>query len=109
MKKHIIYLVTDANRIHVEAAYCQDFVPQLADLQFSSYRNIALSKFNRIVHIEEFTYAEQAQKRLSELNHFTRMQKERLIRRYNPNWLNICNPSHHTVNMQLSQVQTQAY
>ncbi len=90
MKKHLIYIATDPNRAYVEAGYTQDLIAQSADLQFHSSRNAGkLPKFNRIVHVEEFASFDSAQKRLMELTHFTRMQKERLIRKHNPNWLNI--------------------
>lgn len=90
MKKHLIYLVTDPNRVYVEAAYTQDLIAQSANLQFRAIHNAGKSnKTNRIVHVEEFSSFDTAQKRLIELTHFTRMQKERLIRKHNPNWLNI--------------------
>lgn len=90
MKKHLIYIATDPNRAYVEAGYTQDLMAQSANLQFHAIRTAGtFPKFNRIVHVEEFTSFDNAQKRLIELNHFTRMQKERLIRKHNPNWLNI--------------------
>jgi hypothetical protein len=39
--------------------------------------------------MEEFASFEEAQKRKSELLMYTPMMKERIIRRNNPNWLNI--------------------
>ncbi|SKB97343.1 putative endonuclease [Sphingobacterium nematocida] len=90
MKKHLIYIATDPNRVYVEAGYTQDLMTQSSNLQFHSIHSSGRSpKFNRIVHVEEFSSFDAAQKRLIELTHFTRMQKERLIRRHNPNWLNI--------------------
>ena len=90
MKKHIVYLTTDANRVYVEAGYCQDITLKILELQqslsaFMSHR----PKFTRVVHMEEFDSFEAAESRKNELNSFTRMQKEKLIRRYNPNWLGI--------------------
>ncbi|MFD2554713.1 GIY-YIG nuclease family protein [Sphingobacterium tabacisoli] len=94
MKKHLIYIATDPNRAYVEAGYTQDLITQSANLQFHSSRNVGkLPKFNRIVHVEEFASFDSAQKRLMELTHFTRMQKERLIRKHNPNWLNLTSSS----------------
>jgi putative endonuclease len=93
MKKHHIYIATDPNRTYVEAGYTQDLISQSANIQFQSSHSMGkLAKFNRIVHLEEFASFDNAQKRLIELSQFTRMQKERLIRKHNPNWLNI-NPS----------------
>ncbi len=74
MKKHIIYFATDANRINIEVGYCT---------------NILDIKFNRIVYTEEFRSFDEAQKRKLTLHTYTHMMKERLIRKYNPNWLNI--------------------
>lgn len=90
MRKHIIYLATDANRAAIEANYSQDHIPQFTEQQFGLYHrsNTAL-KLNRIIYTEEFATMEAAQKRLIEVKSFTRMQKEKLIRRNNPNWLNI--------------------
>ncbi|TDQ79708.1 GIY-YIG nuclease family protein [Sphingobacterium yanglingense] len=93
MKKHLIYIATDPNRAYVEAGYTQDLIAQSSNLQFHAIRSTGtFPKFNRIVHVEEFTSFDSAQKRLIELSHFTRMQKERLIRKHNPNWLNITSP-----------------
>ncbi|MGN0002684.1 MAG: GIY-YIG nuclease family protein [Sphingobacterium composti] len=90
MQKHIVYIITDANRIYVEAGYCQDISLKLFELQNSANSFMLCgSKFSRIVHTEEFDTFEAAERRKNELNTFTRMQKEKLIRRYNPNWLGI--------------------
>lgn len=92
MQKHIVYITSDANRIYLEAGYCQDISLQLFELQQAHGRFMTTSpKFSRIVHVEEFENYEAAQKRKLELNSFTKMQKERIIRRYNPNWLSITN------------------
>lgn len=90
MKKHLIYIATDPNRVSVEAGYTQDLLTQSSHLQFHSIHSAGRSpKLNRIVHAEEFSSFDMAQKRLIELRGFTRMQKERLIRKHNPNWLSI--------------------
>lgn len=74
MKQHIIYFATDANRINIEVGYCT---------------NMADIKFNRIVYMEKFNSFEEAQQKKLIFHTYTRMMKERIIRRYNPNWLNI--------------------
>lgn len=90
MKKHIIYITTDANRVYVEAGYCQDIRLKLFELQTTANTfMIRGPKFTRIVHTEEFETFEAAERRKNELNSYTRMQQEKLIRRYNPNWLGI--------------------
>lgn len=92
MPKHIVYITTDANRIYLEAGYCQDIALKLFELQNASSSFMARGpKFSRIVHTEEFDSFEAAERRKNELNAYTRMQKEKLIRRYNPNWLGIYN------------------
>ena len=90
MQKHIVYITTDANRVYVEAGYCQDLALKLFELQSSASSFMSgTPKFSRIVHTEEFDSYEAAERRKNELNSYTRMQKEKLIRRYNPNWLGI--------------------
>lgn len=90
MQKHIIYITTDANRMFIEAGYCQDITLKVFEMQqsFSTFLSSA-PKFCRIVHTEEFNSFESAQKRKNELNNYTHTQKQRLIRKYNPNWLGI--------------------
>ena len=90
MKKHIVYITSDANRIHLEAGYCQDLNFKIFELQSQS--SLLLSnkpKAIRIIHVEEYDSYEAAQKRKNELNLYTRMQKEKVIRKHNPNWLSI--------------------
>lgn len=90
MQKHIVYITTDANRIYLEAGYCQDISLKLFELQNSTNSFMARGpKFSRIVHTEEFETYEAAEKRKKELNSYTRMQHEKLIRKFNPNWLGI--------------------
>lgn len=88
MQRHFIYITSDANRIYLEAGYCQDITLQLFELQQASSSFMPTTpKFSRIVYMEEFDSLELAQKRKNEINSFTKMQKERLIRKMNPNWL----------------------
>ncbi|GEM_PF-396734 len=80
MKRHIIYLATDANRINIEVGYCNNIIEQLFPLHI---------ELKRMVYMEEFHSFEEAQKRKLALYTYTRMMKERIIRKHNPNWLNI--------------------
>lgn len=88
MKRHYVFITADTNRVYLEVGYCQDINLQLFEC---ARHNVTLSvgapKFNRIVYVEEFTNIESALHRKLELTHYTKMQKERLIRRRNPNWL----------------------
>lgn len=92
MKKYIVYIITDANRIYLHADVCQDLSIKLYELQ-NATSTLFLSgpKYTRIIHTEEFEHKDDAERRASELNSFTRMQKEKLIRKNNPNWLSIHN------------------
>ncbi|MCI0921278.1 GIY-YIG nuclease family protein [Sphingobacterium rhinopitheci] len=92
MQRHFIFITSDSNRIYLEAGYCQDICLQLFELQQASSLFMAKApKFNRIVYVEEFSNPESAQRRKVEINSYTKMQKERLIRKNNPNWLGITN------------------
>lgn len=90
MQKHIIYIAADANRTYLEVDYCQDIA--LKSFEIQSFKTNFLSKtpkLTRIVFTEICDTLEIAQRRMSELNNYTKMQKDRLIRRNNPNWLSI--------------------
>lgn len=92
MKRHFVFITSDANRIYLEAGYCQDINLQLFEIQQASTNFMMKAlKFNRIVYVEEFDNPEIATQRAKEINNYTKMQKERLIRKYNPNWLSITN------------------
>lgn len=97
MKRHFIFITSDTNRLFLEAGYCQDIHLKLFEIQqASSSFMIKAPKFNRIVHVEEFDNLESAMKRKIEINKFTKMQKDRLIRKGNPNWLSITNYDRNT-------------
>jgi len=90
MKKHCIYMVTDSNRYYLEVGYCTDLHLKLHEIEQARGSLFSTApKFNRVVYTEELPTFEAAQKRMNDIKHFTRMQKERLVRRNNPNWLNI--------------------
>lgn len=88
MQKHIVYLVTDANRRVIQADYCSNITQRIIDLQEAAIRFVfGKARLSRVVYTEEFDSFEDAQLRKMELSTFTHMMKERLIRRQNPNWL----------------------
>ena len=74
MTKHIIYFATDANRMNIEIGYCN---------------NILDITPNRVVYTKEYPSFDEAQKQKLVFLNYTRMMKERIIRKHNPNWLNI--------------------
>ncbi len=90
-QKHIIYIATDANRWYLEVDYTQDITSTSYKLAQSNDNCSANcnSMLSRIVFFEEFDHIEKALARKKELSQYTRMMKERLIRRQNPNWLNL--------------------
>lgn len=91
MKKHIIYIATDANRCYLEVDYTQDLIATYYELQDTKVISYVSNtpKLSRIVWVEEFDNYEVAMARKKELILYTRMMKERLIRRQNPNWLSL--------------------
>ena len=91
MQKHLVYIATDANRLYLEVDYCQDINVKYFELlaQLSSCFLSPSPKLSRIILVEEYPTFEAAVKRKAELNMYTRMMKERVIRRNNPNWLSL--------------------
>jgi len=85
-----IYILTDSNRncLHVGMT---DNLPQAA----KTYRELtglfsdAGANVSRLVYYETLPDNPAALRRFNEVSRYTRMQKERLIRRRNPNWLNL--------------------
>jgi putative endonuclease len=76
--------------MYIEAGYCEHIAHRLFEMQQASTPLFpGRPKLGRIVYMEEFASFEEAQKRKSELLMYTPMMKERIIRRNNPNWLNI--------------------
>lgn len=90
MTTHHIYILTDSNRLYLEVGYCGDVHHKMMEIyQSNSVLFSNTPKFSRMVFSEEYPSYESAQERIIELCTYTRMQKERLIRKSNPNWLNV--------------------
>jgi len=83
MNTHI-YILTDSNRTCLH-------VVELPDTTGDTIPD-PLSNASRVVYQESLTSEESARKRFEELSRYTRMQKERLIRKHNPNWMNLNSP-----------------
>lgn len=99
MQKHYIFISTDANRTYLEAGYCQDIALHLFELQQAGTSFMAKAlKFSRIVYVTAFDNKETALRHKQEIQKYTKMQKERLIRKSNPNWLGITNYTINTNN-----------
>ncbi|MEC3881701.1 GIY-YIG nuclease family protein [Parapedobacter sp. 10938] len=83
-----IYILTDSNRNCLHVGMTDDL--QKAAKTYRELNGLffeAISNVSRLVYHEAFTNEEEALLRFKELSRYTRMQKERLIRRRNPNWL----------------------
>ena len=85
-----IYILTDSNRncLHVgmtnDLHKAKNTYNELPGLFFD-----ACSKVSRLVYHEALPSEAVALRRFKELSGYTRMQKERLIRKGNPNWLDL--------------------
>ncbi|UIR57895.1 hypothetical protein LZQ00_08750 [Sphingobacterium sp. SRCM116780] len=91
MHSYTLYIITDSNRQFLNVDITTDLALTVNEIKSSI--NLFFPNgphLTRIVHLETFDSKEIAAKRKSELHHFTRMQKERLIRKYNANWNNLC-------------------
>lgn len=90
MTNFYIYIVTDCNRRYLEVALTNDLSLTLNELRdASNFLFHSGPHLNRIIHLESFSSSEAAQKRQQEISRYTRMQKEKLVRRSNPNWMNL--------------------
>ncbi len=88
--KKFVYIVTDRNRtsLHVgmssDLIKTLDFYKQMPSLFFDSGQQLT-----RLVYFEEFKTEAQALGRFKLISRFTRMQKERLVRSCNPEWVDL--------------------
>ncbi|MBK1439298.1 GIY-YIG nuclease family protein [Parapedobacter sp. ISTM3] len=85
-----IYILTDCNRTCLHVGMAQDL-----ERAIKTYREApglffdACAKVSRLVYHEALPTEESALRRFRELSTYTRMQKEKLIRKYNPNWVDL--------------------
>jgi len=85
-----IYILTDCNRTCLHVSMANDLNEAAnTSKSLSKYFVDSCSKVSRVVYYELLTCEEMAIKRFQELSRYTRMQKERLIRKHNPNWINL--------------------
>jgi len=97
MNNFIIYILTDSNRKRFEIKLSLNIFSTVMELQQSnSFIFNQGPNLNRIIYTESFTSLETANKKITELQHFTSMQIERLIRKSNPNWNNLFPQQHQT-------------
>jgi len=88
--KKYVYLVTDRNRscLHVgmstDLMKTMNFYRQMPNLFFDSGQQLT-----RLVYFEELTSENCAIQRFNLISKFTRIQKDRMIRSVNPDWIDL--------------------
>lgn len=88
--KKFVYIVTDRNRTSLHVGMSAnliktlDFYKQMPNLFFDSAQQLT-----RLVYFEEFRTEAQALARFKIVSRFTRMQKERMVRSCNPDWIDL--------------------
>lgn len=88
--KKFVYIVTDRNRTNLHVGMSSnllktlDFYKQMPSLFFDNGQQLT-----RLVYFEEFKTEAQALSRFKLLSRFTRVQKERLVRSCNPDWIDL--------------------
>ncbi len=89
MKKYV-YLVTDRNRSCLHVGMSTDlmktmtFYRQMPNLFFDAGQQLT-----RLVYFEELNSEGMAVERFKLISKFTRIQKDRLIRSVNPDWIDL--------------------
>ena len=89
MKKYV-YLVTDRNRSCLHVGMSTDlmktmtFYRQMPNLFFDSGQQLT-----RLVYFEELNSENTAVQRFNLISKFTRIQKDRMIRSVNPDWIDL--------------------
>lgn len=89
MKKYV-YLVTDRNRscLHVgmstDLMKTMSFYRQMPNLFFDAGQQLT-----RLVYFEELNSENTAVQRFKLISKFTRIQKDRMIRSVNPDWIDL--------------------
>jgi len=88
--KKFVYLVTDRNRTCIHVGMSTDlmktmsFYQQMPNLFFDSGQQLT-----RLVYFEELSSEAVALERFNLINKFARIQKDRLIRSVNPDWIDL--------------------
>lgn len=88
--KKFVYLVTDRNRNSIHVGMSTDlmktmtFYRQMPNLFFDAGQQLT-----RLVYFEELNSEDSAKERFNLINKFTRIQKDRLIRGVNPDWIDL--------------------
>lgn len=90
MKNIHIYILTDSNRKYLHVGMTSDLEQAIATYNemYSAFFGGYTGR-SRMVYQQAFINEEEATKCYDELSQYTRMQKEKLIRYHNPNWVDI--------------------
>lgn len=88
--RKFVYLVTDRNRSSIHVGMSSDlmktmsFYREMPSLFFDSGQQLT-----RLVYFEELNSESLALERFKFISKFTRIQKDRLIRSVNPDWIDL--------------------
>ena len=88
--KNFLYLVTDRNRRGIHVGMCTDlmktmsFYRQMPNLFFDAGQQLT-----RLVYFEELSSENSALERFNLISKFTRIQKDRMVRSVNPDWIDL--------------------
>lgn len=85
-----LYFTTNSNRTEIKIGITTDLLNFVKNSKNCPDLFLGFVENNsRLVYFEEYTDQEAAKKRFMELNRWTKTQKERLIRKYNQNWIDL--------------------
>lgn len=84
-----IYFLTDSNRNFIQVNLSTNLVRTMQEHKNSPDLFMNITAPHRLIYFEEYTQRERAFSRIRELLHWTRSQKEKLIRSVNPDWIDI--------------------
>lgn len=88
--KKFVYLVTDRNRSSIHVGMSTDlmktmsFYRQMPNLFFDAGQQLT-----RLVYFEELSSESSALERFNLISKFTRIQKDRMVRSVNPDWIDL--------------------
>ncbi|MFC3196225.1 GIY-YIG nuclease family protein [Parapedobacter deserti] len=85
-----VYILTDSNRSNLHVGMTDNLQKVAGTFQkMTGLLPEGDLRIFRLVYHESFSSEEFALRRFREMSTYTRMQKERLIRKSNPNWLDV--------------------
>ncbi len=83
---YTIGFFTDSNRHRIEIHLMTDFELSSVQTGYGILFHDSPFVLSKLVYSEKYADKRLAAQRLKDLRYWTRAQKERLIRRYNPDW-----------------------